>query len=138
MSEYQKLRKIGIWMDHTQAHLIEYDDLMITTENINIETRFENNGNKYSDQNESMIHNKEQQDQAKYYKKLGDKIIDYDMVLLFGPTEAKAELLHILKSDHQFDQIKFEVKSADKMTENQENAFVKEYFSTYKVEEAKF
>ncbi|MBK8348849.1 MAG: hypothetical protein IPL08_15005 [Saprospiraceae bacterium] len=65
MSEYQKLRKIGIWMDHTQAHLIEYKDPM-TTENVMITTRFNNNWNKNTDQNESMIHNKEQQDQARY------------------------------------------------------------------------
>lgn len=133
MSEYQKLRKIGIWMDHTQAHLIEYKDPM-TTENVMITTRFNNNWNKNTDQNESMIHNKEQQDQARYYKKIIDKIIDYDMVLLFGPTDAKAELLHLIQTDHHFDKIKFEVKSTDKMTENQENAFVTDYFLTYKVE----
>ena len=106
MSEYQKLRKIGIWMDHTQAHLIEYDDPIITTENVVITTRFKNDGNKNTDQNERMIHNREQQDQAKYYKKLSDKIIDYDMVLLFGPTDAKAELLHVMQADHHFDKIK--------------------------------
>lgn len=136
MSEYQKLRKIGIWMDHTQAHLIEYDDPIITTENVVITTRFKNDGNKNTDQNERMIHNREQQDQAKYYKKLSDKIIEYDMVLLFGPTDAKAELLHLIQADHHFDKIKFEVRSTDKMTENQENAYVKDYFSTYKVEES--
>ncbi|MBK8348850.1 MAG: hypothetical protein IPL08_15010 [Saprospiraceae bacterium] len=56
------------------------------------------------------------------------------MVLLFGPTDAKAELLHLIQADHHFDKIKFEVKSTDKMTENQENAFVKDYFLTNKVE----
>jgi len=53
---------------------------------------------------------------------------DYDEVLLFGPTNAKNELVNILKVDHHFDEIKIEVKPADKMTENQQLAFVKEHF----------
>ena len=46
----------------------------------------------------------------------------------FGPTNAKTELLNMLRTDHHFDKIDIEVKNTDKMTENQEHAFVKEYF----------
>ena len=76
-----------------------------------------------------MMHNKEQQQQAAYYKALGEAIKDYDDVLLFGPTDAKAELLNILKTDTHFSKIKFETVQAEKMTENQEKAYVKKYFS---------
>jgi hypothetical protein len=34
-----------------------------------------------------------------------------------------------LRADHLFAHIKIEVEQADKMTENQEHAFVKTYFS---------
>jgi hypothetical protein len=54
---------------------------------------------------------------------------DYDEVILFGPTDAKSELYNLLKNDHHFDKIRIEVKPADKMTENQQQAFVKKYFS---------
>ncbi len=48
---------------------------------------------------------------------------------LFGPTNAKTELVNILKSDHHFDKVKIDVKPADKMTVNQQEEFVKEYFN---------
>lgn len=54
---------------------------------------------------------------------------EYDDVLLFGPTDAKVELLHMLESDNSFSKIKIETRQADKMTENQEHAFAKDYFS---------
>ena len=75
------------------------------------------------------MHNKEQHQQSDYYKQLGEIIKNYTEVILFGPTDAKVELFNILKADHHFAKIKIEFQQADKMTENQQHAFVKEYFS---------
>ena len=75
------------------------------------------------------MHNKEQHEQSEYYKEIATVIRNYDDVILFGPTDAKVELVNILKADHHFVNIKIEVKETDKMTENQEHAFVSEYFS---------
>ncbi|MEO7043710.1 MAG: hypothetical protein ABI091_00280, partial [Ferruginibacter sp.] len=72
---------------------------------------------------------KEQQQESEYYKVLGESIKNYDQVLLFGPTNAKIELSNILEDDLSFSKIKIEIRQADKMTENQEHAFVREYFS---------
>ena len=77
------------------------------------------------------MHHKEQHLKAAYYKKLSTIILGYDEVLLFGPTTAKDELLNTMKANHLFEKIKFEVKQADKMTENQQHAFVQSYFSKY-------
>ena len=74
------------------------------------------------------MHTKEQHQQSSYYKKLRDAIKNYQEVVLFGPTDAKNELLNLLKADHLFENIKIEVKHYDKMTENQMHAFVREYF----------
>ena len=52
------------------------------------------------------MHTKEKQLQTEYYNKIGDKIKNYDEVLLFGQTNAKDELYNILKADNQFDKIK--------------------------------
>ncbi len=78
---------------------------------------------------ENLMHNKEQHKHLEYYKKIGETIKHYGEVLLFGPTDAKLELCNLLKADHQFANIKIETKPADKMTENQQHAFVKEYFA---------
>ncbi len=64
-----------------------------------------------------------------YYKEISDEILKYDQVLLFGPTNAKSELHNFLNKDLHFKNIKIDVESADKMTDHQKNAFVKNYFN---------
>ncbi|MEP7168525.1 MAG: hypothetical protein ABI855_04090 [Bacteroidota bacterium] len=124
------IKKIGIWMDHSSAHLMEYATEDIAT-NI-IESQFTHQEKEHSfGKSENLMHNKEQHQQSEYFKKLGRVIKNYDEVILFGPTDAKSELFNILKADHNFAKIKIEVKPADKMTENQQHAFVKEHFSQH-------
>ena len=66
-----------------------------------------------------------------FYKKLGEVIRKYEEVILFGPTNAKVELYNLLKADHLFSKVKIEVQQTDKMTENQQHAFVKHHFSKH-------
>ena len=125
-----KTKNLGIWMDHSSAHLMEFTNDEVAT-NI-IESQFTHQEKEHSlGKSEHVMHNKEQHQQSEYYKKLGGEIIKYDEVLLFGPTDAKVELFNILKADHNFAKIKIEVKQADKMTENQQHAFVKKHFSQH-------
>ncbi len=120
-------KKLGIWMDHANAHLMEYTDPIVTKIVTSDSTHEEKE--KTLQKGESMMHNKEQQQESEYYKTIGETIKDYDTVLLFGPTNAKTELLNILEADLRFSKIKIETRPADKMTENQEHAFVRDYFS---------
>lgn len=120
-------KKLGIWMDHANAHLMEYADPIVTKIVTSDSTHAEKE--KTLQKGESMMHNKEQQQESEYYKTIGETIKDYDNVLLFGPTNAKTELLNILEADLSFSKIKIETRPADKMTENQEHAFVRDYFS---------
>jgi len=122
-----KTKNLGIWMDHASAHVMEITDPMVT--NIVVCESTHEEKEKTLQKGESIMHNKNQQQQAEYYKRLGGVIKDYDEVLLFGPTDAKVELLNILKADASFSKIKIEIRQTDKMTENQEHAFVREYFS---------
>lgn len=121
-------KKLGIWMDHSNAHLIEFTT--DSNETKSVEAKFSNDTNNHgSGKNENQMNNKMQQHQSEYYKKLSDAIKNYDEVILFGPTDAKAELFNVLKADHSFEKIKIEVEQADKMSENQQHAFVKDHFS---------
>lgn len=121
-------KQLGIWMDHANAHLIEITKDTAVTETI--ESQFTHEAKEESlSRSENIMHNKEQHQQAEYYNKLGAIIRNYEEVLLFGPTNAKTELLNTLKADHLFENIKIEVKQAGKMTDNQQHAFVKEHFS---------
>ena len=123
-------KKLGIWMDHSIAHVMEFSTDTIETENI--ESTFTHQEKEQSlTKSENLMHNKEQQKQGEFYKQLADIIKNHDDVILFGPTNAKVELLNILNADHHFEHIKIKVEQADKMTENQEHAFVKEYFAKH-------
>lgn len=123
-------KRLGIWMDHAIAHLIEF-----STENYNqstITSKFTHEQKVTAmGKSENLMHNKEQGEQLAYYKKLGNAIKNYEAVLLFGPTDAKVELLNLLRADHHFESIKIETKHADKMTDNQQYAFVKGYFKSH-------
>ena len=114
-------------MDHSVANLMELTSGKMVTNTI--ETGFTHQMKEDTlNKGETHMHNSEQHMNNAYYKKLGDIIKDYDEVILFGPTTAKDELLNLLKADHQFEKTDIKVKHADKMTENQQHAFVREYF----------
>jgi hypothetical protein len=123
-----KAKNLGIWMDHANAHLMEFTTDPITTDIISNPFSHREKEHSLSKSEESM-HNKQQQSQHEYYKKLGDIIRNFQDVLLFGPTNAKVELLNLLRADHQFEKIKLETKDSDKMTQNEQHAFVREYFT---------
>jgi len=121
-------KQLGIWMDHSNAHLMEFTTDPIKTSII--ESKFTHEDKVQSlGKSEHLMHNKEQHQQSEYYKNLGAIIKKYEDVILFGPTTAKVELFNFLRADHNFEKINIEVKQTDKMTENQEHAFIKEHFS---------
>lgn len=121
-------KDLGIWMDHLNAHLMEFTTDPIQTRTVTSKFTHEQKENSLG-KSENLMHNKEQHQQSEYYKRLGDTIRNYHWVVLFGPTDAKVELYNILKTDHRFAKIKIEMKTTDKMTENQQHAFVTEHFS---------
>ncbi len=124
------LKCIGIWMDHSNANLIEFTTDPIETKTLH--TEFTHTEKEQTlKKSEVLMHHKEQHEQAEYYKELAAVIKNYDEVLLFGPTDAKVELHNLLSADHKFNNVKVEVAQADKMTENQQHAFVKKHFSRH-------
>jgi hypothetical protein len=120
------IKQLGIWMDHSNAHLMELTNGIIVHRVVSELTNNETEFNFYK--GEKLIHKKEQHLQLNYYKKIGDFIKKYQDVVLFGPTDAKNELLNLIKTDHLFEGIKIEVKNSDKMTEDQMQTFVIDYF----------
>lgn len=121
-------KRLGIWMDHSTAHIIEFSTDQMEIQTLNSKFTHEEKEESLG-KSEQLMHNKEQHLQAEFYKEISEVIKNYDEVLLFGPTNAKTELHNILKENHHFDKIKIETASSDKMTENQQYAFVKEHFA---------
>ena len=113
-------------MDHSTANLMECKDAITSH---TIESDFtQTNKADVLQKGESHMQNKEQQLHGAYYKEISNQILKYDHVLLFGPTNAKTELHNLLKKDLHFKDIKFDIESADKMSNNEQIAFVRRHF----------
>lgn len=109
-------KNLGIWMDHSTANLIELKD-SATSQTIDSDfTPHRKVDAKSKEPNEG------------FYKEIAEEIVKYDHVLLFGPTNAKLELNNYLSKDLHFKDIQIDVESADNMTDNEKDAFVKKHF----------
>ena len=124
----KRRKRLGIWMDHSIAHLMEFTNKHFEIKTIESKLHDDVKEETLS-KSESLRHNKKKRLLLDYYKKLSEAIKDYEQVILFGPTTAKIEFFDIISEDIRFLKIKFEIKNTDKMTQNQQHAFVKEYFS---------
>jgi hypothetical protein len=122
------VRKLGVWMDHSSARLIEFSMELKESETLSSNFTHEEK-EKTEGKNEFLMHNKEQHQQAEYYKRLTEAVKGFDELLIFGPTDAKLEFYNRLKKDHHFDKMIIEVENAGKLTENQQQLFVRDYFS---------
>lgn len=119
-------KKLGIWMDHTNANLI---GLNAKKPSRTVVSEFTSNTKEEAlNRSEKLMHNKRQQMNEAFYKEIAAIILKYNHVLLFGPTNAKTELHNYLNKDLHFKDIKIDVEGADKMTNNQQEAFVKRHF----------
>lgn len=122
-------KKIGIWLDNAEAHLIVFSTEALQSQVI--QSAFTHEVKEASlEKSEHIMQNKKRQQQTAYLKEVAVAIKPYHQVLLFGPTDAKIKLEHILKESKTVPKAKIYVKQTDYMTENQQHAFVKHFFST--------
>lgn len=122
-----KEKQLGICMDHSNAQLLKISDGNILLQNIESESK-----PKVEKVNVDTheIHGKERhQLQSAYFKKISNIILNYEDVLLFGPTDAKRELFNLINEDPLFENIKIELRTTDKMSERQMHDYVIEFFS---------
>jgi hypothetical protein len=118
---------LGIWMDHSVANLIDIDS---RKECGSIASNFTSDTKEDAlNRSENLMHNKRQQMNEKFYDTIGAQILKYNHVLLFGPTNAKVELHNYLNKDSHFKNIKIDVEPSDKITDNEQVAFVKNHFA---------
>ena len=123
----ETIKKIAIYMDHFTANIIEYTNTAIAIKTIKSEfNHFEKE--KILQKGEIHMHNKEQDMQNEFYMKLREELLNYENVLLFGATNAKTELSNILKTDNKFANIEMIIKNTDKLTANEQIAFVNDCF----------
>lgn len=122
----KEINNLGIWIDHSIAQFI---DIQSNKNNHFVKSKFTSKIKEEAlSRSESIMHNKEQQMHEEYFKKIGNQILKYNHVLLFGPTNAKVELYNYLNKDAHFKNIAFSIESAEDMTDNEKDAYVKNHF----------
>jgi stalled ribosome rescue protein Dom34 len=121
-------KQIGICMDHSIAFLLEITNSKIIRTTISSEFTHDDKVFGFH-KNENQMHTKEKSLLLDYYKKISAVILQFNEVILFGPTDAKTELLNILKVDHLFANIKIDIKNTDKMGKYNQYLFVNDYFN---------
>jgi len=128
----QTKRQLGIYMDHSHAFLMEIENNMIVSRDIQSgwNERVENN---QQENHLSGEHSTERKIlQSIYYKDISEAIKHYQQVVIFGPTDAKNELNNLLKDNHLFNDTSVELVNADKMTLAEMHTFMKKYFKLQK------
>ncbi|MGL5113438.1 MAG: hypothetical protein ACRC6O_12465 [Flavobacterium sp.] len=120
-------KNIAIYMDHFTANVISYTNTARVTKHIKSGfSHFEKE--KILQKGESHWHHKEQDWQNEFYRNLRHELLEYNHIVLFGATLAKTELSTILREDKKFANTTIVTKNTDKITKNQQIAFVNNYF----------
>ncbi len=120
-------QKIGVWMDYTTAHLMEFSTHPHEKQVI---TSALAQKKQAKEKSEKHVHTIEKQVHTEYFKQIASALLPYDKILLFGPTHAKNEFFNLLRADHRFDAVKMSVQDTDKMTLNQRHQFIHAHFSS--------
>ncbi len=121
---------IAVYMDHFSANIMRFVNENIQTEIV--VTEFNHHSKVEAlHRSESIMHNKEQQLQLNYYNSIRSKLKESNNILLFGSTTAKMELLNILRNDIHFKAVIIVTSTTDKMSDNQQHAFIRRYMKTH-------
>lgn len=134
------MKKIGIWMDKQQAHLVVFQNgtersLAITSEleffNPKGGSRSKTRWGPQDVVQDSKYLEREKHQLKRYFENITTKIQNADVVALFGPAEAADKFFRFLSENYAkvAANVKYTEK-ADSMTENQFKALAR---STFKI-----
>ena len=122
-----KIKQLAIFMDETNALLMELYNHMIVSRNIVFKSKDNEEFIEYN-YSEPLISNDIEWHHSVYLKEISDIIKNYQQVLLFGPTKNKELLYKLLNADEHFKNIKIESIDTKKMTDFQIHNFVLDYY----------
>lgn len=127
-------KQAGLWIDHREAVIVMLTDKdeKITHIKSDAEKQIRFPGGSRKDglqKTEAVRGNKLEQDLGKYFDDVIANIREAELIQIFGPGEAKGELVKRLEAERLKERI-VEVETMDKMTDNQITAKVREYFLT--------
>jgi hypothetical protein len=130
-------RQVGLWIDHRKAVMVTVENEVEVTREIrsNMEkhVRFSSDPRTKAENDLQGSTAEDMRDRqfgdhlGKYYEGVISFIRDADSIWIFGPGEAKVELENCLKHDELGGRI-VGIETADKMTDHQIAAKVRDYY----------
>jgi hypothetical protein len=138
MKAHEKIKRIGVWMDHAEAKLAEPEHPVEAIQEVEAESsgRVREPGETgdgvrvgvfRSANNEFRKHIKRQHDDQLFYKELSEELLPYDEILIFGPTTAEKEFYNYLMNEKHFAGKRISSRQENYMSDNQIVAFVNEH-----------
>lgn len=122
--------KLGLWIDHRKAVIVritgDVEEIKSITSDMEKHVRF--SGEAQENSEEDIRDRRFTNHLNKYYAEVISFIKDAESILIVGPGEAKVELKKRFESEKQIGRI-VGLETADKMTEPQIAAKVREHYS---------
>jgi hypothetical protein len=128
----------GVWVDHKKAFIVTISGGNVSVKKLDsdVEPHFRLSGG-YRTANPSgasTVSERKPEERHKhqlkyYYQKIIQNIKEAKEIMIFGPGEAKGELGKAVKEEKELAGRIRDIEPADKMTENQIIARVREFFS---------
>ncbi|MDH3321867.1 MAG: hypothetical protein OEM04_02695 [Flavobacteriaceae bacterium] len=132
------MKKAGIWLDQKEANIITLLDDSLNNKTIysEIETRerFEGEKRQYGRfgsqylNNEQSKANKLAEQTNRYLNSIISELNKVDEFFVFGPSQTKIKLEKLILDNPDLSSKLNEIMNAEKMSQNQKIAFVKDYF----------
>lgn len=131
--------KIGVWMDHSDAKLIDPEKSAVEIRTIHSVDSSKNKfrgeesdgirlGNFRSSNNEFSKHRKDENADHEYFKHLADVLQGFHVIFIFGPTTAGHEFKNYLIKEKRFSDKEIVIEKSDYITEPQMFKLVKDHF----------
>ena len=120
-------KNVGLWIDHRRAVIVSLTGAEAETKLINSNIEEERRQTGVSELADDLRQSALTEHLKTYYERVISQLRDAKSILIFGPGEAKDELKKRLEIDNLGDRIAG-VEAADKMTDPQIAAKVKDHF----------
>ena len=123
MKDQHQKQYAGVWMDHHNAVFIPFTDGAFAIQEDKVVA-----GEYHGDKGEHAYNNAEKTDNRKYFKTIASQLLKYDEIYIFGPGKSQEEFLNFLNDEKHFKNKKITLGSAEKMTDPQTVAKVRDFF----------
>ena len=120
--------QVGIWIDHERAVIVTISASDVSTRTLVSDVGPHTHYAGSQEGGEKKYEERHSRDLDRYYDDVISQLGEPDALLLFGPGEAKLQLKHRLGRSHVLSERIVSVEGADKLTDPQIVAKVKEHY----------